>query len=360
MGENTMQVFNVIMAGGGGTRFWPLSRQRHPKQLLNLSGRDIMVNETILRMESIVPREHTFIVTNEAQADLLEELVVPGVAKEHILREPAARNTAPCILYAALKLSALYGEDGVMCVLASDHYVGRQKAYEAIMQKAVEVAGRTGKAVTVGITPAYPAESYGYIAMGDAPEDGVYRVEHFVEKPSRETAEKYLAAGNYLWNSGMFVWKISTVLEAYRRYLPDMLRAMGPLMQVINTEREQDVLAQVYPSLENISVDYGIMERMEDVLVVPGDYGWSDVGSLDGLEVFHAPDGQGNVLLGDVLARETKNSIIRSGGRLVAVNGVEGLMVIDTPDALLICPKDRAQDVKYIVEQLKEQGRKEI
>lgn len=354
-----MNIYEVIMAGGGGSRFWPLSRQARPKQLLNLSGKDIMLNETILRMEPLVPRSNAYIVTNEEQAPVLKELLVEGVDKSHVLSEPVGRNTAPCILYAALVLKKLHG-DGVMCVFPADHHIADTKEYRRVMEEAVKAAEQTGQIVTIGIQPNYAATGYGYISCGRETErKGVYQVQQFVEKPCKEVAEAYLQEGSYLWNSGVFVWKISTILDAFARLLPDMVQAMQPVYDAIGTREEARLLAQVYPSLESISVDYGIMEASEHVLVLKGDYGWNDVGSLDALPTFHSLDARDNLLLGDVMTEDARGCIVKGDKKLIALVGVEDLMVIDTEDALLVCPKDRAQDVKKIAERLQAEGRKE-
>ena len=354
-----MNIFEVIMAGGGGSRFWPLSREARPKQLLNLTGRDIMINETALRMEPLVSRDHVYIVTNRAQRAQMESLLLDGIDRTHILAEPAARNTAPCILYAALTLHKQWG-DGVMCVLPADHYIEDTKEYRRVMARAAEVAAATGQIVTIGIAPSYAATGYGYIACADSAPDmpDVYRVEAFVEKPCVEDARAYLERGNYLWNSGVFVWKISTILKAFQEYLPDMYDALMPICELDEGDLPA-FLEQVYPSLESISVDYGIMEHVSDVLTLRGDYGWSDVGSLDALTAFYPEDDNGNVLIGDVLAVDSAGSIVRGAGKLIAVVGAKDLMVIDTEDALLVCPKNRAQDVRRVAEKLKQQNRKE-
>lgn len=354
-----MNIYEVIMAGGGGSRFWPLSRQALPKQLLNLSGKDIMLNETILRMEPLVPRENAYIVTNEGQAGTMKKLLLEGVDKSHVLAEPMGRNTAPCILYAALVLKKYYG-DGVMCVLPADHHIANTKEYRRVMEQAAKAADETGQIVTIGIQPDYAATGYGYISCGQETERaGVYKVKQFVEKPCKEVAEKYLAEGSYLWNSGVFVWKISTILRAFEKFLPEMYEAMQPVYEAVGTDKETELLKKIYPTLQSISVDYGIMEQCEDVLVLKGDYGWNDVGSLDALPTFHPLDEQENLLLGDVMVEDAKGCIVRGHEKLIALVGVEDMMVIDTEDALLVCPKERAQDVKKIVERLQKENRKE-
>lgn len=355
-----MKVYEVIMAGGGGTRFWPLSRKERPKQLLNISGRDIMLNETILRMDELVERENVFIVTNEKQQALMKDMIVNGVPYKNILTEPVARNTSPCVLYAASVLMKLHG-DGVMCVFPADHHVANIPEYQRTLKAAIDAAEKTGKIVTIGITPTYPATGYGYINRTMEEElDGVYKVRKFVEKPNLGAAKKYLEEGTYLWNSGVFVWKVSTIINAFKKHLPKMYEQMQEIVDAVGTDKEKEVLERVYPQLESISVDYGILERTADVLVLEGDYGWSDVGSLDAMNTFHKEDSDGSILLGDVLAINSKNCIVRGNDKLIALVGMEDTIVVETEDALLVCNKNNAQDVKKVVDELSARHRTEL
>ncbi len=354
-----MQKVAVIMAGGGGTRFWPLSRQNKPKQLLNLTGKEVMNNETILRYEGLISPEDTLIVTNQSQVDLLAEILIKEVPRENILKEPLGRNTAACILYAALVIQKRYG-DAVMTVLPADHYFQDLDGFRAVLKKACQVAENTENLLTIGIKPTFPATGYGYIKFEESSNqtltENVYQVAEFVEKPNFEKAKQYLASGSYLWNSGMFVWKASVILENFRRYLPRIYHTLAPLVEVIDTLEEASVLAELYPKLQSISIDYGIMERSDQVLVIPGDFGWNDVGSWDALGAVFPPDAQGNIIQAQHLGVETKNSIIYGSERLIATIGMEEVIIADTSDALLICPKNKAQEVKVIVDLLKEKG----
>lgn len=355
-----MKTFAVVMAGGGGTRFWPLSRKSRPKQLLNLSGRDIMLNDTIDRMSSLVSKRNSFVITNSVQEKLTKKLLLGGVPKKNVIVEPMGRNTSACILYAALCLKKKYGE-GIMCVLPSDHFVGKEEEYVACMRLSIEAAQETNGLITIGIKPDYPAISYGYIACGDNTEvDGVRKVNGFKEKPEESVAREYLASGNYLWNSGMFVWKISAILDAYKKYLPHMYNTLMNIYDDIGTKYEEARIEEVYPLLQSISVDYGIMEKADNVYVVDGDFGWNDVGSLDALDLVYPKDVNENAIKGDAVVMGSSNCVVSSTKRLVTVAGCENLMVIDTEDALLVCPKSYAQDVKMIVDTLEKQGRKEL
>lgn len=244
-----MEIFEVIMAGGGGTRFWPLSRRKRPKQLLHIGGNDIMLNETIKRLEPLIAREHVYIVTNEEQQALMKDLLVEGIPSEHILAEPAARNTAPCVLYAAALLQQEYG-DGVMCVFPSDHHIGKPKEYQRVISNAAELAAKTDCIVTIGIRPTFPSTGYGYIQRGELLETDVWQVKQFVEKPVLDKAEEYIASGQFSWNSGVFVFKISTILDSFRKYLPDMFSKM---QQAMHSPNQEQLLREIYPQLQNIS-----------------------------------------------------------------------------------------------------------
>lgn len=353
-----MNIYGIIMAGGGGTRFWPLSRIQTPKQLLNLSGKDAMVCEAVARLCRVASPENIYIATNEAQLPAMREVLKGKIPEKNILAEPAAKNTAACIGYAAEELLKTRG-DGVMVITPSDAFIRDGDAFERALRTAVAAAEETGELVTIGITPTFPATGYGYIRFKQT--DGpVKEAVCFVEKPPREQAEEYLASGDYVWNSGMFVWKVSTILEHYRRLLPELYRDFDRFGKFVGTDREPAALKETYGRIPSVSVDYGIMEKSRDILVVPAELGWSDVGSWDMLGAVREADKDGNITVGDGLLIDTKNSTVYAQSRTVTVVGVSDLVVVETPDAVLVCPKDRAQDVKKIVETLKQQGREEL
>lgn len=346
------------MAGGGGTRFWPLSRKARPKQFLNLTGKDILVNETIDRLSGCVAAEDIFIVTNVSQAEVTLRETKGRILDNHVLAEPAARNTAACIGYAAMEILKKYG-DGMMCILPSDAYIRNVDSYRAVIEKAIEAAEKTDGLVTIGIKPTFPSTGYGYIRRKKSAEADWYPVEEFVEKPDAETAEQYLADGNYLWNSGMFIWKASTILKKFAVLLPDIYTCLTEIGEAMGTEAEQEVLNRVYPNIPKISVDYGIMERSDNVLVLEGDFGWNDVGSYDALEALYAPDENGNLRYGDCTVLDSKDCICYAGDKMIAAVGLENLIIVSTEDAVLVCPKSRAQDVKKITEQLEKDEKTE-
>lgn len=351
-----MKRFEVIMAGGGGTRFWPLSRKSRPKQLLNITGRDIMLNETIKRMDTLVERENVYIVTNKEQQELLREQIVSGIPFKNILVEPAARNTAPCVLYAAGILQKEYG-DGVMCVFPADHHIGNLDEYRRVIARAAKIAEETDKIITIGIRPTFPSTGYGYISRGEMWQEEVWQVGQFVEKPCQEKANEYVSSGKFSWNSGVFVFRVSTILKAFERYLPKMQEQMEHLMQAWQTEEWEERLAEVYPTLQSISIDYGIMEQADNVLVMEGDFGWSDVGSFDALDMVYTPDAQNNISIGESLLLDSEGCIARSEEKLITLIGVKDLVVVEAEDAIFVCPKSRAQDAKKAVEALQSQGK---
>lgn len=351
-----MNTYGVILAGGGGTRFWPLSRQDLPKQFLNLTGTDLMVNETIMRLSGIIPQNNIFIVTSQAQSLLTLESTEGRIDKNNILAEPMARNTSACIGYAAMEILKKYG-DGVMCILPSDHYIKEVDEYNDVLKKAIAIAEKTSQLVTIGIKPLFPATGYGYIKFEQDNYDCYGKVEEFVEKPDVKTAKKYIDQGCYLWNSGMFVWKVSTILDHFKYLLPDVYQCLEQIGEAIGTQQEQQVLQKVYPTIPKISIDYGIMERAKEVVVIKGDFGWNDVGSWDALQALYKTDENGNVIYGEQIHIDTKNCITYAKTKLIAALGVEDLIIVEADDAILVCHKDKAQDVKKVVEGLRKQGK---
>lgn len=347
-----MNTYGVIMAGGGGTRFWPLSRQEEPKQLLNLSGKDMMINETIDRIAAVAEKQNIFVVTNVTQVPKMKAATVGRLLENHILAEPAARNTSACIGYAAMEIVKKYG-DGIMCISPADHFIKNQAEFARVLNEAVAVAEKEDKLITIGIQPTYPATGYGYIKFEKSTDSIAKTVIEFKEKPNLETAENYLASGEYVWNSGMFIWKASTILQKFEELLPDVYACIEKIGAAMNTPDEAQVIKAIYPTIPSISVDYGIMEKSSDVLVISGDFGWNDVGSWENMNVIYDEDENGNIIVGEQINIDTRNTISYSKKRLITTVGVENLIIVETDDAILVCGKSRAQDVKLIVDELK-------
>lgn len=351
-----MKTYGVIMAGGGGTRFWPLSRQSKPKQLLNLSGQGLMINETIDRIADVINPKDIFIVTNQDQYGMMKELVKNEVLEDHILSEPAARNTAACIGYAAFEIIQKYG-DGVMCIFPSDHYIKNKEELQKILKKAIAEAETTDKLITIGIMPTFPSTGYGYINFDeDSTQDTFFDVLEFVEKPNFKLAKQYCDSKQYVWNSGMFIWKASVILDNFKRFLPKVYQNLDEISKCMSTPQESETIHRIYPLIPSISIDYGIMERSDDVKVIIGDFGWNDIGSWDTLGELYDMDQYGNVIKGDQINLNTKNCISYSDSRFIATIGVEDLIIVETQDAILVCKKDQAQDVKLVVDQIKDSG----
>lgn len=357
-----MNHYGVIMAGGGGTRFWPLSRQKTPKQLLNLSGKDLMVNEAVDRIATVVGKNNIFIVTAEVQAPSMLTATQGRVLPGNILAEPAARNTAACIGYSAMEILRKYG-DGVMIITPADHYIEDVPALTEIFRTAINTAETEDKLITIGLKPTSPSTGFGYIKYDSDAEGAVKPVIEFREKPDEETARAYVESGKYAWNSGMFIWKASLILDKLKEYTPDIYEDLKTIGDAMNTAAEQEVLHEVYPKIRKISIDYAVMEPSAakgDVLVIPGDCGWNDVGSWDMMDILHEPDKEGNVLVGDITAIGVKDSVIYSSGRVVTAVDVDNIVIVETPDAVMVCRKDKAQNVKKIVDALKEAERDEL
>ncbi len=351
-------MFAVIMAGGKGTRFWPRSREKMPKHLLDIQSEKSLVRETVDRIRPLVPPERTLVVTGRSHALELMRLL-PEIPAENILIEPVGRNTAPCIGLAALHVQMRAG-DAVMLVLPSDHRIADEAHFLHVLETAAKSAESPGTLVTIGITPTSPATGYGYLEQGDcvATEGnlGISQVKTIREKPDLDTARDFLARGGFVWNSGMFVWKASTILAEIARHLPEINHGLLQIGEALGTDNEEDVIETIYPLLPSVSIDYGVMEKAENVLVIPADFGWSDLGSWDALWEESPKDENGNVIRGRFIGVDSGDSLVYSPDKLVAIVGVQDIFVVETKDALLICRRDRSQDVRKVVEEIEKKG----
>jgi len=350
-------MFAVIMAGGRGTRFWPRSREKMPKHLLDIQSEKSLIRETVERIRSLVSPERTLVVTGRSHAVELIRLL-PEIPAENIIIEPVGRNTAPCIGLAALHIQKRAG-DAVMLVLPSDHRIADEAQFRRVLESAAVTAASQEVLLTIGIKPTGPATGYGYLEQGDVVSiDGelqIRRVRSIREKPDLATAGEFLKRGGFLWNSGMFVWKASTILSEIERFLPDIYEGLTEIKAALGGEDEEEVIERVYPLLPSVSIDYGVMEKAKDVLVIPGDFGWSDLGSWDALWEVSPKDENGNVVRGRFVGIDSGDSLVYSPEKLVAIVGVRDIFVVETKDALLICRRDRSQDVKNVVEKIEKE-----
>ena len=311
-----------------------------------------MIQLTVERILPLVDIEDIYIATNKDYRQLaLEQL--PGIPEENILCEPIGRNTAPCIGLGAVHIAKKY-EDAIMLVLPSDHLIKFTKMYQTTLRDACRIAEEGTNLVTIGIMPDYPETGYGYIKFdAKEPEGRAYRVDRFVEKPSLEAAKEYLAAEEYLWNSGQFIWKVSSILKNMKQYMPDTYSRLLRIQEAIGTPEQEMVLDKEFREMESQSIDYGIMEKAKDIFILPGAFGWDDVGSWLAVGRIKKTNELGNVVDGNIITVNTKNCIIQGGRKLIAAVGLRDLIIVDTEDATLICEKDYTGDIKTVLENLK-------
>jgi len=356
-------MYAVIMAGGKGARFWPRSRNRLPKHLLDICSEKTIIQETVERIIPLTPPEKILIVTGASHArELIGQL--PQIPPENILIEPVGRNTAPCIGLAALVVRKRAG-NAVMAVLPSDHLIADEENFRHVLAAAADMAARGDHLVTIGIRPTGPETGYGYIEEGKlaARERGeeIFTVKSVREKPDVELAKTFLAKGGFFWNSGMFIWQAATILKEMESSLPDIYAGLLDIDKALDTPAEANVIADVYGSFRSISIDYGVMEKAKNTLVIPADFGWSDVGSWDALWEVSEKDAQGIAARNreGLISINSRNSLVYSPKKLVALVDVEDLIVVETEDALLICKRGASQEVKKVVETLEEKKREE-
>ena len=346
----------VVMAGGRGERFWPQSRLRCPKHLLPIVGDKSMLGQTLDRLEGLVPVENIFVITNAEQRDAVLE-VCPELKPENVIGEPVGRDTAPAVGLAAL-LVKRRNPDAVFGILPADHVIHDAKGFQRVMQAGFDAATAEPVLVTIGIQPDYPATGYGYIHKGEqwTEFDGlpVYRVQRFVEKPDLETAQGYLDSGEYFWNAGMFIWSVKTIEASFAANSPSHSKDFFAMNKALDAGTSLDeAMAKFYPEMEKISVDFAIMEKADNVVTIPSAFDWDDVGEWPAVARHHDPDAEGNILKGTAMVHGGANNIVISPGKhLTAVVGADDLIVVHTEDATLVCPKDRAQEIKALVKQV--------
>jgi mannose-1-phosphate guanylyltransferase len=349
--------FALILAGGRGTRFWPRSRKRSAKQVLNVVGEQSLIQSTVERIEPVIPRERIWVLTNEHLRDTIAAQL-PGVPKRQILAEPAQRNTAPAIGLAAHVIRSV-DSAAVMGVFPSDHVVAKPAAFRGLVKQAMKNAGE-GHLMVAGIKPRWPETGYGYIEFPRGAKEGARApVRRFHEKPDLPKAKRYLAAGNFCWNSGMFFWRCDALLEQLRQYLPKTAAILASLPR-FGSRGFVEKLARAFPLCENISIDFAVLERAKNVSGIPApDFGWNDVGSWNAVYELLSRDAHGNVTR-DSVCLDAQNNFVDARGKLVALVGVNDLIIVDTPDALLISARDRAQQVSDVVKALERANRHEL
>jgi mannose-1-phosphate guanylyltransferase len=359
--ESRTSFYALIMAGGGGTRLWPLSRHSRPKQALTLVDERTMFEHAVDRIAPIFQPEEILVV---AGSDQIEQLLLqtPELPAENFIVEPMGRGTAPAIGLGAIHIHHR-DPQAVMAVLTADHFIRDVEQFRRALKAAARVADE-GHLVTLGITPSFPSTGFGYIEQGEQLDvvDGfpVLRVDQFTEKPSPETAFRMVESGLYSWNSGMFIWRADRILEEFERQMPDFYNQLVQIGAVLDTPAYKPTLERIWPEVTPQTVDYGVMEGAQDVAVLPVDIGWSDVGNWSSVRDILPTDEDGNVVVGDHVGLDTRDTIVFGSRRLVATIGLRDMVIVDTDDAVLICPREREQEVRELVQRLKEMGRKEM
>jgi len=352
--------YGVVMAGGSGTRFWPLSRRRHPKQLLTLFGRQSLLEQTVARLQPVIPPHQIYIFTS---VQLLRDIrrLLPGLPSNQIYGEPVARNTAPTLAVAAQEI-VRRDPDGLMVILPSDQIIGKPALFRRLLAAACRVASEPGRSVVLGLKPTRPETGFGYVRLGRrqgrVTGHEVFRVDSFTEKPALGVARRYVASGRYLWNGGIFIWKASTLLENFRRHQPDMANLLREIADAGGIRSPG--FRRLYPKFQKISIDFAILEKISDIYAVRADIEWNDVGSWSVVYELSRHDSEGNFQSGAGLSLDSQRNMVVSPKRFVVTVGVRDLVVVETDDALLVCTRERSQDVGKAVLELERLGREDL
>jgi mannose-1-phosphate guanylyltransferase len=347
-----MDLYAIIMAGGIGARFWPRSKKKSPKQLLKIIGENTMIQETFTRLNGLVPKENILIVTNESQRPGIAEQL-PEIPAENILVEPFGRNTAACIGLASVIIQKR-SPDAVTFVMPADHIIRDNESFMNTLKIAAQFSYQNQALVTIGIQPTKPETGYGYIQIDeDSGKNNVFKVLTFAEKPNYDTAVNFIKSGDFLWNSGMFIWTVDSILNEIKQLMPDLYEGLIQIRDNLSNPDFPNILSEIYGHLKSISIDYGIMEKSNKVFLVKGKFSWSDVGSWEAVYELSNKDEDGNVKVGSVYTDMALDSYIYSPDKFAAVIGLDNIIVINHKDALLICKRDKAQDVKNVIDFLK-------
>ncbi|NER15008.1 mannose-1-phosphate guanylyltransferase [Leptobacterium flavescens] len=346
--------YAILMAGGVGSRFWPVSTSDFPKQFHDMLGTgETLIQKTFHRLAKLIPEENIFILTNERYNDLVLEQL-PGISQRQVVLEPAMRNTAPCILYASLKIQK-ENPDAVMIVAPSDHWIEDEEAFSNNIKTCFDACQQSPILATLGIQPTFPNTGYGYIEYEDSGDEDIKKVSQFKEKPTYEKAKEYLEQGNYLWNAGIFMWSASTIVNAFKEYQPELFALFNKGMDLYNTADEADFIEENYPKAENISIDYAILEFSKSIYVLPALFDWNDLGTWGSLYDKLDKDSDKNAVVNSrIIADDARGNMIRtSKDKIVVVDGIENYIIVDKEDVLLIYPKSKEQDIKKVLQNVK-------
>lgn len=354
-----MEIYAVIMAGGVGTRFWPRSKEKKPKQLIRIAGENTMIQDTVKRLEGLIDAKNVFVITNKVQKLRVKELL-PHIPPENIIDEPFGKNTAACIGLASVLVKSK-NPDAVTITLPSDHLIKDEEEFRKCLLGAAEFAYKSKGLVTIGITPTRPETGYGYIQFDEKGIDkNIYKVLTFAEKPNLSTARQFLESGDFLWNSGIFIWRVDSILNEIKQHLPDLYDGLEKIEESIGTNDFERQLVHVYGQLKSISIDYGVMEKSKEVFLTKADFYWNDVGNWEAVYEISPKNDEGNAIVGDVYTENTFDSYIFSPRKFSAVIGVANLIIINTNEALLVCHRNNVQDVRQVVDHLKLNKRTEL
>ena len=356
-GSVVEHAYAVVMAGGAGTRFWPLSRRKHPKQLLEFFGRGTLLEQTVTRLQPLIPTRHTYVFTNQTICNEVRRRL-PGIPASQVVAEPAGRNTAPTLGVAAHEVIKR-DPNGLMIVLPSDQVITRPARFRQCLRAACQVASVEGRSVVMGLKPWRPETGFGYVRLGKRERpvsgQGIFRVEKFTEKPLLEVARRYVKSGRYLWNGGIFVWRASTLLENLQRHQPRMAKQLAAIAAAGGTANRR-AFRRLFPKLEKVSIDYAVMEKISEIFAVAADIGWNDVGSWAVVRELSRKDKDGNVRPRGSLCLYSRDNLIVSSKAFVVTVGIHNLAIVETADALLVCACDRSQGVGKAVQELERLG----
>ena len=342
-----MNNYALILAGGRGSRLWPISTRKNPKQFLNLYGNEIMINETIRRIEKKYDYNNIFVIINETQKDLAYRYIDNKIPKENIIMEPKGKNTAMCIFYATIKIKKMKGE-GVITILSSDHYIKKENQLLKNLNEGIKVATQNNSLVIIGINPTYPATGFGYIKYDSKNNN---KVIEFKQKPNLKTAQKYLHSKEYVWNSGMYIWKLSTILNCYKNFLPDLYKFKVKMYDAILTDKESDVINEIYmQDIKEASIDKGILEKADNINMIKGTFDWMDIGSIKDFFEIHPKDLNSNIIIGNAIVKETnKSNIFSDDEETIVAIGVENLDIIKSNGICLICSKEKTKEIPNLI-----------